>query len=202
MAPEKAPRWIITGILLIIILSGVINMLGMTGLTPAKCVSFSNGYGEERTVSFNPLVLVSMSVSLIYSVTVAILALVRKWGAVIVVGTLCLIACTLIDIWGIAGLLSTGSFDDLNAGMQNRIVWDIVGDLLYVVGCLILAFSCNISQLEKISVIAIVILFSLMCLLPLPANGWLIVNILKVCATLGILFIGYNNKQTHTLNKV
>lgn len=200
MVPEKAPLWIITGILLIIILSGVINMLGMAGLTPAKYVSFSNGYGEERTVSFNPLVLVSMSVSLIYSVTVAILALVRKWGSVIVVGALCLIVCTLIDIWGIAGLLSTGSFDDLNAGMQNSVVWDVVGNLLDVIGCLILAFSCNISQLKKILFIAIVILFSLIGILPLPANAWLIVNIVKTCAALGILFIGYNNK--HTFNKV
>ena len=87
--------------------------------------------------------------------------------------------------------------DDLNAGMQNRIVWDIVGNLLYVVGCLIFAFSCNISQLGKILFIAIVILFSLMGLLSLPANAWLIVNIVKTCAALGILFIGYNNKQTH-----
>ena len=191
MVSEKAPRWIITGILLIMILSGVINMLGMAGLIPAKCVSFSNGCGEERSVSFNPLVLVSMSVSLIYSVTVAILALVRKWGSVIVAGALCLIVCTLIDIWGIAGLLSTGSLDDLNASMQNRIVWDIVGDLLYVTGCLILAFSCDISQLGKILFIAIVILFSLIGLLSLPAKAWLIVNIVKTCAAFGILFVGY-----------
>lgn len=192
MVMEKAPRWIITGILLIIILSGVINMLGMAGLTPIKYVSFSNGYGEERTVSFNPLILVSMSVSLIYSVTVAILALVRKWQSAIVAGALCLIVCTLIDIWGIAGLLSIGSLDDLNAHLQNRIVWDIVGNLLDVIGCLILAFSCNIARFVKILFVAFVILFSLIGLLSLSANAWLIVNIVKTCAALGILFIGYN----------
>lgn len=192
MVMEKAPRWIITGILLIIILSGVINMLGMAGLIPAKYVSFSNGYGEERTVSFNPLILVSMSVSLIYSVTVAILALVRKWRSAIVAGALCLIVCTLIEIWGIAGLLSTGSLDDLNACMQNSIVWDIVGNLLDAIGCLILAFSCNIARFVKILFVAFVILFSLIGLLSLSANAWLIVNIVKTCAALGILFIGYN----------
>lgn len=192
MVMEKAPRWIITGILLIIILSGVINLLGPVGLIPAKCVSFSNGYGEERSASFSPLVFVSMSVSLIYSVSVAILALVRKWGAAIVVGALCLIVSALIDIWGIAGLLSIGSLDDLNAHLQNRIVWDIVGNLLDVIGCLILAFSCNIARFVKILFVAFVILFSLIGLLSLSANAWLIVNIVKTCAALGILFIGYN----------
>lgn len=196
---QKAPKWVMAGVLGVVVLSCIPGIMLSVGLITPETISFSDEYGQSVSSSFVPGLWMLNVIAVFFFITTTVLSFVKRWNKAVAIGSIILVLSNLADIW-IGIMYSTASsYEELMMASNTARIVGFVGTLLYVVGNLLIAFNTSISNLTKILFAIFVVIFSLVFLIPFPPAIYSGISnaltIIKPVFALVLLYLCVTSKQ-------
>lgn len=196
---QKAPNWVMAGVLGVIVLSCIPGIMLSVGLITPETISFSDEYGQSVSSSFVPGLWMLNVIAVFFFITTTVLSFVKRWNKAVAIGSIILVLSNLAEIW-IGIMYSTASsYEELMMASNTARIVGFVGTLLYVAGNLLIAFNTSISNLTKILFAIFVVIFSLVFLIPFPPAIYSGISnaltIIKPVFALVLLYLCVTSKQ-------
>lgn len=159
---QKAPSWVMVGILAIIVLFTIPNIMLIAGLIAPDTISFSNEYGENVSSSSVSGGWMLYIIAILFYSFVTVLTFIKGWSKTVTVGAACLIFAQLIGLYLVTLCGNVSSYEELRYATEVQGILGYVETLIYITGYLLITFNSEISKLTKILFTVFILVFCLL----------------------------------------
>lgn len=159
---KEAPRWVMTGLLILCLLSAVSGIFSFLGVLPSELISFSNEYGERVTLAFSFISCFILILYIVYFTTVAVFSIRKDWNKIVLVSALLLIVANVILLIDAIRVTWITNMQEARNYMDSSLICGLIATCLNVAGTLILTWCVRVSKAVKVTFSILTVFFGLM----------------------------------------
>lgn len=152
-----APRWVMTGILVIMLIDSVIGILSYFDILPTNQIFYQDEYGQSVGMRFHALGMIWSCIILCFYATVTTVSIIRKWITTATAGAILIVIELMINLILTSLETNASSYYELKSYFEIGMICSHITSLLYIIGIIMLILSTTVSNSVKISVSAYVL---------------------------------------------